>query len=319
MWRDMWPCSGIKPEWLILCNFCIFGCNKKYGTEVERRKLIQQSQTYGLLTHCIVQSISIFSPNVTLRTGGDRIGKRKRKFSSFDWRQERNRTSDCGFLEQRSFKSIDEVLSFYTECWATRNQIWQCSKYYWNISTFKIALYIIPILIQNFIINIFVHLSVISVVLSEPPRGTTAIYFFFLSRKLLGYIIAWAYSVQTLPIDLKRIKLQFILLLVLPERLALQIKQMHAIARLWSKWTSCKWNLQGLKFIFPLTFQRKWGRSPQINGRAEKPLQIILLGLWTINVTFHTQWAGKFYVLKRGKKKRKGAIRLFSGEIHAYE
>lgn len=89
---------------------------------------------------------------------------------------------------------------------------------------------------------IFSYLSLLIVVPSEPSRDKTFLdFFFFLSRQLHGYNSELAYSIQILLIDLKQIKMQLIHLLMLPERLTLHIKEVHVIAKLWSKWTSCKW------------------------------------------------------------------------------
>lgn len=96
--------------------------------------------------------------------------------------------------------------------------------------------------------------------------------------------------------------MKFIPVLVLSDELTLQIKEVHTIARV-------PGNLQVFSFNFPLTFQRKLGRSAYIILRAEKPLQRILLDLWMVSVTLHMQWSENFYVpniLPPPKKKKKG-------------
>lgn len=64
---------------------------------------------------------------------------------------------------------------------------------------------IISVFIQKLFFYMFSHLSLLSVVASEPSRDKFSLIFF--SKQLHGYNWELAYSIQILPIDLKQIKM----------------------------------------------------------------------------------------------------------------
>lgn len=99
----------------------------------------------------------------------------------------------------------------------------------------------------------------LSVVLPEKLIGRTSILFiylliyFSLPGKSTIILQHWPIQFTFLSIDLKMIIMKFIPVLVLSDKLTLQIKEVHTIARV-------PGNLQVFSFNFPLTFQRKLGR-----------------------------------------------------------